>query len=448
MLSLPSGTMAAMAKTAAQRRATRKRKEQSRSRRRPFADGVAAADARQQLVHRLVSAGARTTDAGERDAFAVELADLDPTVDETGFVGDLFLGVLQRMWEHGWQPADVAHVVRRQGSQRIVRLAAAAVAEEASGSAAASRAPQEWREQLAALDALSPAGPAYVAGWRRAERLSPEAAWRDVMELLGLLTGLPVLQQLSPPPSQWGGRSSAGAGSASATAEPKMLGRIRALLAKAESTDFPEEAEALSAKAQELMTRYAVDAAVLDAEHGARLADEVEARRVHVENPYPDAKVQLLNAVGKANGVRVIYLGSFGMATMIGLPVDLDLVDLLFTSLLVQATRAVAAAGRAGSRGARSPSFRRSFLLSYGIRIGERLAEVRDQATEEATATRGAALVPVLRERAEAVDDAFTRFFPETTQVETRASNLHGWRAGRLAAETADLGSGREQVRG
>ena len=37
-----------------------------------------------------------------------------------------------------------------------------------------------------------------------------------------------------------------------------MLERVRALLAKAESTTFPEEADALTAKAQQLMTRHAL----------------------------------------------------------------------------------------------------------------------------------------------------------------------------------------------
>ena len=41
----------------------------------------------------------------------------------------------------------------------------------------------------------------------------------------------------------------------SARPDEKVLGRVRALLAKAESTTFPEEAEALTAKAQELMAR-------------------------------------------------------------------------------------------------------------------------------------------------------------------------------------------------
>jgi hypothetical protein len=40
---------------------------------------------------------------------------------------------------------------------------------------------------------------------------------------------------------------------------------VRALLAKAESTTYPEEADALTAKAQELMARHSIDRAMLDA---------------------------------------------------------------------------------------------------------------------------------------------------------------------------------------
>ena len=52
-------------------------------------------------------------------------------------------------------------------------------------------------------------------------------------------------------------------------AHPK-LARVRALLAKAESTEYDEEAEALSAKAQELITKYALRR-LLD--QGRRLAE-------------------------------------------------------------------------------------------------------------------------------------------------------------------------------
>jgi hypothetical protein len=446
-----------MAKTAAERRAARRRKEQSRARHRSA--GQARQEefvARRYTIQELVHAGARHAAGPDADEQQVEhivgeLARLDPDLGSDADVTAVLIGLLRAAWEQGWQPLDVAHVLRRQGTQRMARLATAAISREAQVAGAASRAPEEWLAQLAAVGAparpdAAEQGAPILGGWRRAEGLDVRDTWRETLRLVGQLHRLPPLEQLTPPPSRWGHRARSRPGAARHSADARVLSRVRALLAKAESTDFPDEAEALSAKAQDLMSRHAIDAAVLDAEHGTSVADQVSARRVHIDNPYPEAKVQLLNAVARANGVRVIWLEPLAIATMVGLPFDMDLVDLLFTSLLVQATRAMSDAGRAGSRQTRSPSFRRAFLLSYAIRVGERLTDVRDQVAEQESASRGAALVPVLRERSQAVDDAFARMFPDTHKVESRVHNARGWHAGRLAAETADLGSGREQV--
>src|SRR5690349_24678935 len=46
--------------------------------------------------------------------------------------------------------------------------------------------------------------------------------------------------------------------------DAKVLDRVRALLAKAESTSYEEEADAFTAKAHQLMSRYAIDAALPD----------------------------------------------------------------------------------------------------------------------------------------------------------------------------------------
>ena len=58
-----------------------------------------------------------------------------------------------------------------------------------------------------------------------------------------------------------------------------MLSRIRALLAKAEATEYAEEAEALSARAQELMAKYSIDQALLAAESGGGDAGRTADRR-------------------------------------------------------------------------------------------------------------------------------------------------------------------------
>jgi hypothetical protein len=441
-----------MAKTAAERRTARRRKQQDRDRRRSGAghSGQERPD-RETALRQLIATAMHSDDESQSERIAGELAAIEPAPDDDGLVTHLLASLLGGLWERGWQPADLAHVVRRSATQRVTRLAVAAIAAEARATGAATRSPEEWVGQLAALDALDGSPGPVVTTWRRTEGLSALEAWRDTLRLFSGLTGLGELQQLCPPPSRWGVRRTSPAGrtaTGTRTADARTLGRIRALLAKAESTGFPEEAEALSAKAQELMTKYAVDEAVLAAGRGNSLADEVGARRVHLDNPYPEAKLQLLDAVASTNQVRAIYLEPLSIATLVGLPVDLELVELMFTSLLVQATRAMTAAGRAGGRSNRAPSFRRSFLIAYASRIRERLTEGRDHATEEEAASRGAALVPIMQERREAVDDAFERLFPQTYSIQSRSLNARGWYAGRLAAENADLGSGREQVSG
>ena len=60
---------------------------------------------------------------------------------------------------------------------------------------------------------------------------------------------------------------------------------------------------------------------------------------------------------------------------MVGFAGDVEAVELLFTSLLVQATAAMMRAGsRTGRNGrSRTRSFRQSFLHAYAVRIGQRL---------------------------------------------------------------------------
>jgi hypothetical protein len=130
------------------------------------------------------------------------------------------------------------------------------------------------------------------------------------------------------------------------------------------------------------------------------------------------------------------------------MPGDLDAVELLVTSLLLQAGRALAdAAQLAGARG-RSVAYRRGFLYSYARRIEERLTEARHTAQAEATATYGSALAPVLADRQAAVDRTLEELFPSLRRRNGRTVDPAGWHAGRQAADTADLGSSHGQLAG
>ncbi|MBY3552593.1 DUF2786 domain-containing protein [Modestobacter lapidis] len=368
---------------------------------------------------------------------------LDPGVDTAGHAQRALTSALPYLWESGWQPADLVHVVRRRTSGRGARLIAAVIGAEASASGAAERAPGAWAAQL---EGGAPGSATSVAGWWRAERVDAAGAWRDVLRVLGVVRELPPLEVLLTPPSSWtSGRRTAPVDVEGA--DPKMLARIRALLAKAESTDFPEEAEALSAKAQSLMARHTIDAAVLGQRSGAA-ATSVLARRMHLEEPHVEAKAAVVQAVGSANGVRVVLHPAFGLATLVGAADDLDLVELLVTSLLVQAGRAMTVAAGTGGARARSTAYRRGFLYSFAQRIGERLESAREQATAEATTIYGTDLVPVLAERERAVEAAVSELFPHLRRRGGRTVDPAGWHAGRRAADDAELGASRRSLTG
>jgi hypothetical protein len=397
-------------------------------------------------LRELLLRGGWHPDGDGAEGMAAVLAARDPVVDCSGGTTRALLSALGTAWERGWQPADVVHAVRRRSPARSVRLVVALLAEDARVTDAASRAPAVWVDQLRELGALTAGDPAVVAVWHRAEGRPAEESWRAVLLLAGALTGLARLDQLVPPPSRWGARVRRPA-AVPGPDDARVLRRVRALLAKAESTEYAEEAEALTAKAQELMSRHAVDSALLDA--GATpVRTDVATRRVHVDDPYVRAKTQLLGAVAEANGVRLVWYPGLGIANLVGVAADLDAVELLFTSLLLQAGQALTTAERAAGRRSASRSFRRAFLLGYAARIGERLTSARERATREAAAERGVDLLPVLRSRQEAVDDAFTALFPRVRGTRSRSSmDAGGWWAGRAAADSADVGSRHSSLR-
>jgi hypothetical protein len=350
---------------------------------------------------------------------------------------------VEHAWRRGWQPAELVRVARREYTARHGRLVVDAVAAQMRGYPTAT-VEQRWQAQLTALDARVwwEHDDHYVAVWGDRQGLDRVTVIATVIEVLHLLATLPPIEQIGPVP----GTATSAAVTPSADLDQRMLHRVRALLAKAESTDFPEEADAFTAKAQELMARHRIDHALLVAATGER--DQPVTRRVSIDNPYEAPKTLLLQVVAEANSCRTVWMKRFGFATLVGFPADLDSTELLFTSLLVQATRAMTQAGPDTDRYGRSTtrSFRQSFLAAYASRIGERLDAATEEVDQEMTASVGAAqLLPVLAARDDAVRDVFEKQFPALTRRATVISNREGWASGRAAADRASL-HGRQAV--
>lgn len=239
---------------------------------------------------------------------------------------------------------------------------------------------------------------------------------RDRLALLGWVIRLPTIPTVT---------------RRRAEGDTRILDRVRALLAKAESTQYPEEADAFTAKAQQLITEHCLQEAL----SGAAASDEPGLVRILADDPYADARSLLITVVATANRCRAVWLDRFGFATVVGYASDLDAVEVIHSSLLVQATRSMALAG-SGGRQQRSPSFRRSFLFAFASRIGERLFAAQELGLESVADDR---LLPVLSRRDSRVEDVTNELFPHLVEQAASITNGHGWAAGMSAADHANL---------
>lgn len=281
-------------------------------------------------------------------------------------------------------------------------------------------------------------------------------------------------------------------------ARQKKLRQIRALLDKADVTTFPEEADALRAKADDLMLAYAIQ------EHEVEMAKPKNERKpptmrqvniVDAASPVRDQMLQLISAIASHSRCRIVFYGSRNKtgqvsAKLVGFPSDIDYVEMLFTSLRVQMSSCIdpkpdpnmteienivmlKEAGVKWERiwnllfpeepwnpkcnlfsryrsyckeHGREPhntapiTYIRNFADGYVQKITRRLFEIREA---QQTVTTGKDLV--LYDRKKEVEDLFRQTFPKLGVVRYGKSkfDISAQNKGRTAAANADLGQNR-----
>ena len=229
--------------------------------------------------------------------------------------------------------------------------------------------------------------------------------------------------------------------------EDAKLGRIRKLLAKAERAGTPEEALTYTEKAAELMARHGVDVALLAAADPGR--DAIGATRIAVADPYSAGKARLLGWTASALRCRAVLHqvrgGRVTAVTVIGFAADRERVEVLFTSLLLQAT-AHLARSRPVYAGESVAAYRRSWLHGFAVAVQQRLRAAEQAAEEQAGRAApggpggGASAALVLADRRERVERAYAEAFPELAPGRRPALSGTGFPAGLDAGARADLG--------
>ena len=349
------------------------------------------------------------------------------------------LSIVGAMWQHGWQPAELIRLARRSDT-KVGLLAATAVAADHAQRVPSTLSPA-WADQVRGL-ALPQiqSNTGWLSIYAAREGLDRLGSISRSVRLLGVLGAAGPLPTIVTPP---GAQSFDRMRDVMRGVDDPILVKVRALLAQAESTTFEAEAEAFTAKAQELMARHAIDGALLWAK-SARDERPITIR-LPLDDPYTDIKSLLLQRVAHHSRCKSVYHPRYGLSSIVGFASDVAAADALFTSLLVQShasLRAEAAKAPPGGR-ARSRSFRSSFLLSFVTRIDERLREVTAHVESAATSAQGPGVLPALVERESVVEDSVKELFGTLEGFAVRTgTDAAGWARGRIAADRAHLNAG------
>jgi len=226
------------------------------------------------------------------------------------------------------------------------------------------------------------------------------------------------------------------------------LDTVRKLLAKAEAEGTTtHEAEALTAKAAELMAKYGIDRALLAA---AKPETDKPGNRIFtVDTPWATTKALLLGSLARALRCEAIQLNGRAEGSVrvhvFGYSSDLERLDVLYTSLLLQMT--------SGLRRAEVPrwdsprAYRRSWMLGFTGRVVQRVKAAEAAAVQESADQRPAGMPGagpgtdvVLADRALVVNAQVKAEYPRLRSARTTYSSGSGFGAGSAAGARASLG--------
>ena len=225
------------------------------------------------------------------------------------------------------------------------------------------------------------------------------------------------------------------------TESDPQLERIRKLLAKAEDPAVTEaEAEAYNKKAAELVARYGIDQAMLAAAGAS--ADDIGTLKIPMNDPYSRDKASLLTSVAYPLRCRTL-LHRVGQkvesVTVFGYQSDLGRVELLFTSLLLQASTQLTRVRPDGFfPGESLAAYRRTWLHGFARAVHERLSLAEQEAVRTAApGERSAELV--VRDRSALVQHRFDEEYGDLRSAAPRRLSGSGYLDGHDAGTKANL---------
>lgn len=226
--------------------------------------------------------------------------------------------------------------------------------------------------------------------------------------------------------------------------------KVALLLAKAEATDNPHEAEAYSRKAEELMLKHNIEEATVAAKRPGHKADAIGMERIPVQGQYAAALVTYGGVVAQSFSLRSYTQLTVGKGVsaisyiwLVGHQSDIAQATTLVNSLLIQSEHAMRYWWEHEGRDvcahlgkSKQYAARREFFFAFASGARQRLSETRDRVVHEA----GTGTDLVLVDRAKTVDQ-WAR-----NNVTTSKTTAGRAQAGDYSARVAGHAAGREAV--
>ncbi|MCX5581978.1 DUF2786 domain-containing protein [Streptomyces erythrochromogenes] len=229
---------------------------------------------------------------------------------------------------------------------------------------------------------------------------------------------------------------------------PELLGKVKALLRKAEDgASTEEEARAFLAKATELMAKYGIEQAMLD---------DLEApvgpldRVVEVHPPYAKEMRRLLSWIAEAMRCRSVYPGgkvNRMRVHLFGFEPDVQASEVLFASLRLQMLDGADRADRLyRPAGEDARAYKRSWMLGFirevtdRVKAAQETARAAAQYEQEGAGSVARSVALVLSDRSTVVDARMNDRYPALGKSRPTKFKGTGYRQGRVDGRRADIG--------
>lgn len=219
------------------------------------------------------------------------------------------------------------------------------------------------------------------------------------------------------------------------TQENKILAKVKKLLAKAEGTDNPHEAEAFFVAAQKLIAEHRISQAELDAvdQKGDEIgANEVSAFEFRLEGEW---ETQLAHVIIRTNGCEFMRCKDDKRIEIFGTTEDVMLVKFLFetTRDTFRRLSKVMWRNNKDSEFTKKNQYIRSFLLGACAGLKEKITRMTAEVVQETGASQYALVLAnkVERARAYVIEHRNVRFSKSRTKVGSDSAFGDGREVGR-----------------